>query len=301
MGKYKDLTNLRFGKLTVIKDIGRTKSGKVIWECLCDCGNTKNVVSNSLISGLTKSCGCFKSIITSIRMKKDLTGMRFGRLLVLKESHKDKHGKYHWSCICKCGKNITVSGGHLLSGHTQSCGCISIENNRKIKEGMIFGRLKVLSLCKTRTKDGNIKCKCICECGNITYTNSHSLLRGDTKSCGCYNRDRSSEVHSGANNWNWKGGIAYAPYCPKFNNKKKEEVRDKYYRKCLICGKTEEENGKKLSVHHIDQNKDQGCNGHEWDLVPLCSQCHGKVHSKKNEKYYKEYIKFILSWREIYT
>lgn len=60
MGKAKNLTGQKFGRLTVIKRNGTSKSGKIIWECRCDCGKIKNVVSASLINGGTKSCGCLQ-------------------------------------------------------------------------------------------------------------------------------------------------------------------------------------------------------------------------------------------------
>ena len=62
MGKYIDLTGRRFGKLTVIKRVENkiTNNGqiKVQFLCKCDCGKETIVLSNSLKSGLTKSCGC---------------------------------------------------------------------------------------------------------------------------------------------------------------------------------------------------------------------------------------------------
>ena len=57
--KYRDISGNKFGRLTAIKPSGRTKAGAVIWECLCDCGTKKEVVSGSLINGDTKSCGCY--------------------------------------------------------------------------------------------------------------------------------------------------------------------------------------------------------------------------------------------------
>lgn len=65
-------------------------------------------------------------------------------------------------------------------------------------------------------------------------------------------------------------------YCPKFNFSLKERIRDEFGRTCFLCPTTEEENGVKLSVHHVDYNKGQGC-GHEWNLVPLCRKCHVKT------------------------
>lgn len=54
----------------------------------------------------------------------DLKGTRFGRLLVVKYMGKNKRGLSIWSCQCDCG-NIThpISTGDLRYGHTRSCGC----------------------------------------------------------------------------------------------------------------------------------------------------------------------------------
>lgn len=54
----KDLTGKKFGKLTAIKCIGKGTDRSYLWECKCDCGKTLNVMSTSLLSGNTKSCGC---------------------------------------------------------------------------------------------------------------------------------------------------------------------------------------------------------------------------------------------------
>ena len=64
MGKLKNLTGQRFGKLTVIEraDDKITSSGKnyVQWKCKCDCGNIKIVYSSNLLNGTTQSCGCLR-------------------------------------------------------------------------------------------------------------------------------------------------------------------------------------------------------------------------------------------------
>jgi len=58
MGKKKDLTGNRFGRLLVIKEVGQDKYYYFVWECLCDCGNYTRTTSKRLINGDTKSCGC---------------------------------------------------------------------------------------------------------------------------------------------------------------------------------------------------------------------------------------------------
>lgn len=64
-------------------------------------------------------------------------------------------------------------------------------------------------------------------------------------------------------------------------------MRNEYNRQCYNCGKNEKDNivksGKmiKLSIHHVDNDKEQGCNDKEWKLIPLCSSCHSKLHRRK--------------------
>lgn len=53
-----DLTNQRFGKLIALNPTEkRSSSGSVIWNCICDCGNCKEVSSNALMQNKTLSCG----------------------------------------------------------------------------------------------------------------------------------------------------------------------------------------------------------------------------------------------------
>lgn len=58
--KIKDLTNQRFGKLTVINFL-YTKNRRAYWACKCDCGNEIIVNSNLLLKEETSSCGCLKN------------------------------------------------------------------------------------------------------------------------------------------------------------------------------------------------------------------------------------------------
>lgn len=57
--KVHDLTGQRFGRLTVI-GLKDTNTRKTFWICQCDCGNLKEVRSDSLIAGNIRSCGCLK-------------------------------------------------------------------------------------------------------------------------------------------------------------------------------------------------------------------------------------------------
>lgn len=58
--KYQDLTGQKFGRLTVIKEAGRTKQKAVVWLCKCECGNIREITTGTLKSGYTRSCGCMQ-------------------------------------------------------------------------------------------------------------------------------------------------------------------------------------------------------------------------------------------------
>ncbi len=89
------------------------------------------------------------------------------------------------------------------------------------------------------------------------------------------NRPEVKAKKSGPNASNWKGGKSFEPYCLKFNNKLKEEIRANFGHKCFLCPHIQ--NGRKLSIHHVDYDKNDLCNGKKWPLIPLCTKCHGKT------------------------
>jgi hypothetical protein len=69
--------------------------------------------------------------------KLDLTGIRFGRLVVLRQAESAKSGGIRWECLCDCG-NGTVVFRSALGRHTNSCGCLMVENRKtmNITHGM---------------------------------------------------------------------------------------------------------------------------------------------------------------------
>lgn len=70
MSKAIDLTGQRFGRLTAVEMVGRDKRDYILWKCKCDCGNEVTVISASLRSGATTSCGCFRKELSSEKLKK---------------------------------------------------------------------------------------------------------------------------------------------------------------------------------------------------------------------------------------
>ena len=128
-------------------------------------------------------------------MLKDLVGKRFGRLTVIKRSYPNtKKGETNWLCKCECGTKKVIYGDSLRSGHTQSCGCLqrerAREENLKDLTGQIFGRLTVIKRDYSDSGNGkHIKWLCKCECGKEKLIAGYSLKTGNTKSCGCLQKE----------------------------------------------------------------------------------------------------------------
>lgn len=120
----KDITGERFGKLVALRPTNKRVGTNIVWEMKCDCGNITYVNTGNIGEGKrkTKSCGCFHKEVIGI----DITGQRFGRLIALEETN-NKAGRTAWECKCDCGNKIIANTVHLVSGRTQSCGCISKE------------------------------------------------------------------------------------------------------------------------------------------------------------------------------
>lgn len=105
-------------------------------EFICNCGNKFISAIGMVKKGHTKSCGCLSKERSSKSNFIDIIGKRYGRLVVF--SFFDvKNKNSRWLCKCDCGKEKVVTRHSLSSGHTKSCGCLSVEalKNRSTKHG----------------------------------------------------------------------------------------------------------------------------------------------------------------------
>lgn len=66
-----DLTNKKFGRLTVIKRDGHEPNGNARWQCRCDCGNIVEVDGYRLRHGGVRSCGCLRREVSKARSKRN--------------------------------------------------------------------------------------------------------------------------------------------------------------------------------------------------------------------------------------
>ena len=124
-----DLLGKKFNRLTALERIAGSRRVPVKWICECECGTIFTIRQSEMVSGRTKSCGCFRldrlrEIIPYNFV--DMSGQRFERLLVISRAE-NKTGNTMWLCQCDCGQTKIVDRGNLISGRQKSCGCHSRE------------------------------------------------------------------------------------------------------------------------------------------------------------------------------
>lgn len=115
----------------------------------------------------------------------DLTGQVFNRLTVLKLDTERKSKNKYWICQCSCGNIKSIQHNNLISGLTQSCGCLHKEKISHTLIGQKFGKLTVIKDTGKRTNNRGIIWECQCDCGKITEVSTNNLKQNNTMSCGC--------------------------------------------------------------------------------------------------------------------
>ena len=251
--------------------------GTVLWTCVCDCGTRKDVFGSDLRSGKSTCCGCSR--------RKNITGRRFGNLVAVRNVG-SANGNASWNCQCDCGKEITTSTKSLISGNTQSCGCLRIRDLSKQR----FGKLVVTERTVERTNE-SVVWLCLCDCGKYAKVSSNNLTMGNTKSCGCSQHPRGAENHR---------------YNPNLTDEERVNGRGNDHRvwshrilsrdnyTCKICGKSPSGN---LNAHHLNGwNK---FTEQRFDLengVTLCTDCHNEFHDLfgRGNNTHEQFIEYSL-------
>ena len=206
-----------------------------------------------------------------------------------------------------CGIIFTISKVRSDQGRGQFCSreC-RFNSRRKIQTCQYCGKQFKMSISQVKAGRGKYcskkcsiegqkkKIKKICiTCGKEFFTNpAEDNRRGGVKYCStkCYHKN-----NVGENNPQWKGGISFEPYCILFNDEFKERCREWWDRKCGICGVNEIDNEIKLSVHHVNYDKQTCCNTTIPLFIPICRKCHPKTNS--NREYWEENLSnYIMIW-----
>lgn len=126
--------------LKLLKNLGCRKYGgenTTFWKCQClKCENIIDIPLKTLGKS-QKDCGCGRR-----KPRKPIPiGQKYGRLTVLSVTSKKEKRQIFYLCHCDCGNNVEVRRDRLISGDTQSCGCIHNEkfaDNSKIAHAINF-------------------------------------------------------------------------------------------------------------------------------------------------------------------
>lgn len=187
-------------------------------------------------------------------------------------------------CACGCSMKVTKPEnryikGHALKGQTKE----TSEYCRRLSEIMLGS-----------TKETNKRIKKISETLTGRTVKNNEGRRKALESYKKYCQEH-PEYQKGENNPNWKGGISFEPYCSKFDDVFKEFIREKFGRKCFVCGTPQ--NGYKLCVHHVNYDKECLCKSSNCEFVPLCRSCHAKTNY--NRVYWENFInEKLMLWKK---
>lgn len=231
-----------------------------MYKCLCECGKVFTTSAGGLRNGSIKSCGCLQKEITRSTKFLDLTGQKFGRLLVLyqAEDQIESSGRRRttWHCLCDCGKETDVTSRALRSGSTQSCGCFCRDQNSKLDKSL-----------REYDQKGNI-IKKVCQCCKRMlsvdeyYKNSHTAdgYSGVCKYCYSHSlQGRYNVYRKGAKVRNLDFNLT------------QDEFASITSQPCQYCGEYSEKYFDKeySGVDRIDSSLGYSTN----NVVPCCDMC----------------------------
>jgi len=185
----------------------------------------------------------------------------------------------HNLLTCKCCSCKSKRGDNIV--HRLDCNCFVCRGKRGERKGEKQQHKIdcVCYLCKAAR--GECKGQKASRYGKLCKYKGKPLKHKFNCFCGVCKSKR-GEIQ-GENSPNWINGRSYEPYPMKFNDKLKELIRERDKCTCQLCSKTQENNGRKLDVHHIDYNKD---NCDFINLIALCRCCNAAV-NKNREKWTK--------------
>lgn len=198
----RNLSGIKIDMLTVYEMVEQDSNKHVRYRCVCDCGKECIRRADNLLAKTLNphSCGCSVKQLKPSAKRIDMTGNRYDHLVVSKMLFNyNANGDTFCECVCDCGNVYIIGAKHLRnkSAYPKNCGCL--RNQHRIEQanmaridltGKRFGRLVVKEMIYENNKQ--TLAKCICDCGNYITTKAVYLNNGDTKSCGCLQRDMAS-------------------------------------------------------------------------------------------------------------
>ena len=145
----------------------------------------------------------------------DLRGLKFGRLTVLRESH--RNNGIVWDCVCDCGERHKAKTGHLRAGVVSSCGCAQREAG--YNTGKLHGHKRAIHYL-SHTPIADCYRNMLARCYDETNPRYHNYGGRGISVCDDWRADRKNfffwGVHAG-----WQPGLTIermdvdGDYCPE--------------------------------------------------------------------------------------
>lgn len=153
--KYIDLTGQNINGI-IVEGLYGEKGGAgkhKRWKCRCPVCNNIFITGSQHLRDKNKPISmCFNC---ATHQYDDLSGQKFGKLLVLKRDKNTDNKRVKFICQCECGSIVSVQANHLTSGEIQSCGCLISGGENRISEiltnyGVSFEKQKIFTNCKNK-------------------------------------------------------------------------------------------------------------------------------------------------------
>lgn len=194
-----------------------------------------------------------------------------------------------------CGGEFTCPKSTLSQYCSNACFVKSLEKPKVERICVVCGKREMVRPSEARYKT------CSRECGY-----KYQSDQGEKKNCvvcgkvfkprggaQCCSRKCKGVNHAklieGSKNGRWNGGKSKEPYPIVFNNRLKNEIRARDNYTCKLCGVHENSLNQRLSIHHIDYNKN---NCSSDNLTALCRSCNSRVNSHRSRwtQYFTEQL-----------
>lgn len=198
--RFKDLTNLKFGRLTVIREFGKGNKGQIIWLCSCECGNDHKAMYGDLKSGDVKSCGCLRAQITTEKNIERCSGARNNKTFVgeISDTYYNRIVKnasarslevnvsrqFLWDLFLKQNKKCALSGKTLFFNDVgiknQTASIDRIDSTKGYVENNVQWVHKDINFMKSNHTDEEFKNLCHCVSRNDGKVKNKVLYRTRT-------------------------------------------------------------------------------------------------------------------------
>jgi len=99
-----------------VKDLRPASNQRILVSCP-DCFSQRFASYGGVMKAQSTRC---KGCVTALRAK-DISGMRFGKILVIEKTRKKKRNGYLWRCICDCGRELFLPSSRLVRNGMTSC------------------------------------------------------------------------------------------------------------------------------------------------------------------------------------